>query len=220
MVKMALYGVVSESRSDMNIRLIASLLLGISTNIDNFGVSVAYGTNRIRIGHWPNVLIATFNATATGTSMLAGLEIAKFLSASVANATGASIIALLGVYYLYDTYFGLTDKKKIESLGTIPKVREIIKWAGFKPHTRNVNQKEAFALAVGLSISNLTMGVGAGLAGFDVRVLVAVMFAFSWIMIVLGDLLGRVTAMVLPEKWPSTVSGLLLIGLGVHDIMF
>jgi putative sporulation protein YtaF len=205
----------------MNVRLVASLLLGISTNIDNFGVGLAYGTNRIRIGHWPNVLIATFNAGATGISMLAGTLIAKFLSASVSNATGAGIIAILGVYYLYDTYFGLSSKGKVVSSAPATRVQEIMKRAGFRAqHTRDVSRNEAFALAVGLSISNLTLGVGAGLAGFDIRIMVAIMFVFSWLMIVLGDLFGRISAMALPEKWASTISGLMLIGLGIHDLFF
>jgi putative Mn2+ efflux pump MntP len=64
------------------------------------------------------------------------------------------------------------------------------------------------------------MGIGTGLAGFDVGELVLIMFTFSWLMIVLGAILGGVTAMVLPEKWPSRVSGLLLIGLAVHALFF
>ena len=64
----------------MDIRLVASLGLGVATNLDNFGVGSAYGINRIRIGHLPNMLIATFNAGATGISMLCGALIAKILS--------------------------------------------------------------------------------------------------------------------------------------------
>ena len=204
----------------MDIRLVASLGLGVATNLDNFGVGSAYGINRIRIGHWPNILIATFNAGATGISMFFGVMIAKIISKSVANAIGASIIGLLGSYYLYDTYFDSSSKMKNESLGIIPSVPAIMKYVGLRRHVRGVNAKEAFALAIGLSISNLTMGVGAGLAGFDVRVLVVVMFAFSWIMIVLGDLFGRTTSMVLPDRWASTVSGLLLIVIAVRGLFF
>ena len=204
----------------MDIRLIAYLGLGVATNLDNFGVGSAYGINRIRIGHWPNILIAVFNAGATGISMLCGVMIAKILSRSTANAAGACIIGLLGVYYMYDTYFGASGKTEIESLGVIPSVPEMKKYAGLRRHLRNVNAKESFALAIGLSVSNLTMGVGAGLAGFDLRVLVVVMFAFSWIMIVLGDLFGRITSMVLPDRWASAVSGLLLIAIAVHVLFF
>ena len=204
----------------MYMRLIASLGLGVATNLDNFGVGSAYGINRIRIGHWPNILIATFNAGATGISMLCGVMIAKILSKSVSSATGAGIIGLLGAYYLYDTYFGSSNKMKNESLGIIPSVPAIMKYASLRRHVRNVNAKESLALAIGLSISNLTMGVGAGLAGFDVRVLVVVMFAFSWIMIILGDLFGRTTSMVLPDRWASTVSGLLLIVIAVRELFF
>lgn len=204
----------------MDIRLVASLGLGVATNLDNFGIGSAYGINRIRIGHWPNILIATFNSGATGISMLCGVMIAKILSKTIANATGAVIIGLLGIYYLYDTYFGSSSKMNNESLGIIPSIPAIMNYVGLRCHVRGVNAKEVFALAIGLSISNLTMGVGAGLAGFDVRVLVVVMFAFSWIMIVLGDLFGRITSVVLPDKWASTVSGLLLIAIAIRGLFF
>jgi putative Mn2+ efflux pump MntP len=113
----------------MDLRLAASLLLGISTNIDNFGVGLVYGIKRVRIGHWPNILIATFNAAATGSSMLAGVMIAKFLPEFVAKTTGVTIIALLGVYYLYESCDGFTRRKTHRSLGpvsTLQKVKEDI----------------------------------------------------------------------------------------------
>ena len=200
----------------MDLRLAASLLLGISTNIDNFGVGLVYGINRVRIGNWPNILIAIFNAAATGSSMLAGVIIAKFLPEFVAKATGATIIALLGVYFLYES----ARRETYKSLGPVSMLQKVKEDTGIKALVRDVSRKETIALALGLSISNLTMGIGTGLAGFDVGVLVLVMFAFSWLMIVLGTMFGRVTAMSFPEKWPSRVSGLLLIGLGVHALFF
>ena len=199
----------------MDLRLAEYLLLGISTNIDNFGVGLAYRINRVRIGHWPNILIATFNAVATGSSMLVGAIIAEFLPELLAKATGATIIALLGVYFLCESFKGLALRETQKSLGSVSELKKVK-----NVFVHDVSRKENIALAVGLSISNLTMGIGTGLAGFDVGELVLIMFAFSWLMIVLGAILGRVTAMVIPEKWPSRVSGLLLIGLAVHTLFF
>jgi putative sporulation protein YtaF len=200
----------------MELRLAAYLLLGISTNIDNFGVGVAYRINRVRIGHWPNILIATFNAVATGSSMLAGAIIAEFLPEFLAKATGATIIALLGVYFLYESFNGLARRETQKSLGSVSTLKKVKNDAVKNVFDRDVSRKENIALAVGLSISNLTMGIGTGLSGFDVGLLVLIMFSFSWLMIVLGTRLGRVRLISLSGRWPSRVSGLLLIGLGVH----
>ena len=206
----------------MNYHMWASLVLGVSTNIDNFGVGTAYGIKRVRIGHTANVLIATFNALATMLSMTAGAAVGKLLPESTSNAVGATIIILAGVYGLYDTYFASRSEGTTESLGSTLSVSDFVEHpeASNKNRSGTLNINEALPLAIALSISNLGTGVGAGLAGFNMWFLIGVMFVFSWLMIILGGIFGKITSMVLPDRWPSTVSGLLLIGVGVRDLLF
>ena len=81
----------------MSLHLVGSLWLGISTNVDNLGVGVAYGIKRIRIGMMSNLLIAFFNAVGTLVSMTAGETISKLLPATISGYVGDSIIILVGI---------------------------------------------------------------------------------------------------------------------------
>jgi len=88
----------------MPLHLLGSLWLGISTNVDNLGVGVAYGVKRIRIGMMSNLLVAFFNAMGTLLSMTAGETISKLLPATISGYIGICIIYLVGIWGLIITF--------------------------------------------------------------------------------------------------------------------
>src|SRR5215472_8949979 len=100
----------------MSLHLLGSLWLGVSTNVDNLGVGVAYGIKRIRIGMRSNLLIAFFNATATLLSMVAGEAVSKFLPPAISGYAGNIIIILVGIWGLTNTFgFGGSDRERTAS---------------------------------------------------------------------------------------------------------
>jgi putative sporulation protein YtaF len=201
-----------------------SLWLAISTNVDNFGVGIAYGIKRIRIGAASNLLIACCNCSATYLSMRAGETIAQFVPASVCNTIGSGTIVLVGLWALLNTFaFGGSDsetnpagepkeKIQLEYIAQHPEVLDV-------DRTGHVNVREALPLAFALSISNLATGMGARLAGLDVDFLVLLMFAFSILGIICGYYFGRLFSRKLPKRWPGVVSGILLIAFGFHGLL-
>ena len=208
----------------MPLNLFGSIMLGIFTNIDNLGVGVAYGIKKIRIGMMSSLLIAFFNASGTFISMTAGETISQFLSMTTASYIGNGIIILIGVWGFVNT-FGFTGsdskitandmRQEICQLEHITRHPEILD----EDASGHINMKECLPLAFALTISNLGTGIGAGIAGYDIGFLVFVMFIFSILGISIGHFLGKAFFMALPGRWPGVVSGLLLIGLGMYEVL-
>lgn len=207
----------------MSLHLLGSLWLGVSTNVDNFGVGVAYGIKGIRIGMRSNLLIAFFNATATLLSMVAGETLSKVLQPTISNYTGNIIIILVGIWGLTNTFgFGGSDRERTTSGAP----QEVVDLEYIEQHPEvldvdrsgHIDTRESLALAFALSVSNLGTGVGAGLAGFNTGFLVLVMFIFSILGISLGYAAGKKFSLALPGRWPGVVSGVLLIGLGLYEL--
>jgi len=209
----------------MSLHLVGSLWLGISTNVDNLGVGVAYGIKRIRIGMMSNLLIAFFNAVGTLVSMTAGETISKLLPATISGYVGDSIIILVGIWGLINTFgFWGSDTEKTRT----GEPREIVQLEYIAQHpealdpnrTGHLKMRECIPLAFALTITNLATGVGAGLAGYNVGFLVLIMFIFSMLGISVGYFTGRKCSLALPGRWPGILSGVLLIGLGVYEMLF
>jgi putative sporulation protein YtaF len=203
---------------------LTSLWLAVSTNVDNFGVGVAYGIKRIRIGAAANLLIACCNAAATYLSMRAGETLAQVVPPVVCAMVGSMTIVIVGLWALLNTFaFGGSDSEKkpdgqpqeviqLEYLAQHPEVLDL-------DRTGHINVREALPLAFALSISNLATGMGARLAGLDVDFLVVLMFAFSLLGIIFGYYFGRFFSLALPKRWPGIVSGILLIGFGFYGLL-
>jgi putative sporulation protein YtaF len=204
---------------------LTSFWLAVSTNVDNFGVGVAYGVKRIRIGATANLLIACCNSAGTYLSMKAGDSLAEHVPPAVCSTIGSATIVLVGLWALLNNYaFGGSDSEKTAE----GRPQETIQLEYISQHpealdtdrTGHINVKEALPLAFALTISNLATGMGARLAGLDVDFLVLLMFAFSLLGIICGYYSGRIFSMALPNRWPGVVSGILLIAFGFYDLLF
>jgi putative sporulation protein YtaF len=203
---------------------LTSFWLAISTNVDNFGVGVAYGIKRIRIGAASNLLIACCNCSGTYLSMKAGDTLARVFPASVCSTIGSCTIVLVGIWALLNTFaFGGSDSEK----NAAGRPQEIIQLEYISQHpevldvdqTGHVNVRESLPLAFALTISNLATGMGARLAGLDVDFLVVLMFAFSLLGIICGYWCGRMFSLALPGRWPGRLSGILLIAFGFYGLL-
>ncbi|HEY6226708.1 MAG TPA: hypothetical protein VI282_06265 [Verrucomicrobiae bacterium] len=204
---------------------IASIWLAISTNVDNFGVGIAYGVKRIRIGSASNLLIACCNAAGTFLSMKAGDAIATVVSPEVCNVLGSCAMVVVGLWALLNTFaFGGSDSEK----NAAGQPREVLQLEYVSQHpeildpdrTGHINLKEVLPLAFALTISNLATGMGARLTGLQIEFVVLLMFLFSVLGISVGYGIGRLFSLALPARWPGVISGILLMALGFYDLLF
>jgi putative Mn2+ efflux pump MntP len=189
--------------------VIAYLLLGVATNIDNMIIGTTYGLKRHRIDFVNNVMIGSLNGAATFISVLIGDFLRRFLTPQVGELLGGLVFLTLGFLTIAETY--MMDQE-LEAEGEVP------------PDNTNsgyvrVSRQEAFGLGLGLSVTNIAGGVGAGLAGFEVVRMTLLMFTFSILPISLGQWIGQRTASKFPQRWANITAATVLTGFGIWKLV-
>src|SRR5271169_3576576 len=80
----------------MELHLFSILMLAVSSNLDNFGVGIAYGIRKVCIPLSSNLLIAVINTGGTFISMILGEKLYQFMQPAIANFIGSSIFIIAG----------------------------------------------------------------------------------------------------------------------------
>ena len=86
---------------------LSAVIFSMSSNLDNFVIGLAFGIKKIKIGFLPNLLIALITVTGTVASMYVGKIAASFLPRALTDLLGASIIILLGLYFVLQSFSNL-----------------------------------------------------------------------------------------------------------------
>ena len=203
--------------------IIASTLLSLSTNIDNFAVGIAYSVKKSTTSFPANLLIASLSGISTFTSMSVGDWINRFLSPNIAHELGSGILILIGFITIWD----ILKKKFKFSLEEQGNNREIKIYHSCEDNrTTNVGQnrqiislREALLLGLALTITNLGTGIGAGIAQLDLALTSCLSFFSSLLTIGGGFLLGNLVTSRFSGSRLEFISGILLIGLGLYEYL-
>ena len=207
--------------------IVSALFLGLAGNLDNLGVGVSYGAQKIRIPVLSNFFIALLSGVVTAISVLTGHLLSQYIA--IAGELGASMIIVLGVWVMVH---------KVSLENNLPAAVPAIKTfsVSIKPLnyivqiTKNpsvadldangfISTKEAFALGLTLSFNCIATGVGAGLTGLTPLPLSISVFLFSMITISLGYWTGWKTSSDRLEHWSQVFSGALLILIGIYELL-
>ncbi len=213
------------------IHLIAILSFAVSSNFDNVGVGVAYGIRGACIPFLANFIIALINSSGTVVSMIVGTTVARVLAPHIAGTLGGAILVSIGVWVIVqgmrhlnrsmpiedelrerlDRLSGMSAPMRIWQMISNPFVTH--------PDCRDaMGPAEAFVVGVGLTMTNVVTGFAAGMMGLNIVLLTLVTMLFSVLAIWLGRGAGNSRAFRWIGRYSSTVSGLLLIGIGVLEI--
>jgi len=195
-----------DRTTDMN-HFLSSVLLAVSSNIDNLGVAFAYGVlpRRIRPGH--NLLIALVSASGTLASMATGEWVNDYMSEWVANAIGAGILIAIGLFNV------------VQTLRRIPAAPLALKGPSRAPAmATQTTAREGLALAVSLTLNNLGTGVGAGISHVSIPLTTLLTLAASLAAVDIGYRLGRRATPGLSQRGLGVASGLLIVGLGILEL--
>lgn len=204
------------------LHLFSILMLAVSSNLDNFGVGVAYGIRRVCISVSSNLLIAVINTTGTFVSMVAGERLYHYMQSDTANYAGSAIFIIAGCLVVINDI--VKKERKSVYISGESFVSKMIPVPD-KPWIINmyckgrISLKEGFVLAAALTFSNLATGIGAGLIGLNLSLTILFVFSFSIAAIIIGMKAGQYSA----SRWlgasSNLVSGLLLIVIGVYEMV-
>jgi putative sporulation protein YtaF len=207
----------------MQVHLLSSLLFGISANIDNFTVGIAYGIKKIKIGIFSNLLIAIISAVGTFLSMSTGTIIVQLISSKLANILGSVILILIGIWFVIDFFTKLYSKNINEQYNVennLYNYKELLDTPEIADinNSGNIDVKESISLALALTINNIGVGIGASITGLNILLTTGITFIFSIIAILLGCLIGRSYLSKLFGEYAPLVSGIMIIILGAYEL--
>ncbi|AXI00732.1 sporulation membrane protein YtaF [Sporosarcina sp. PTS2304] len=143
------------------------LILGfaISSSIDNFGVGLSYGVQKVRVPIVSNLLIAVICFIFSIVGIISGVWIAELLPGSWPDIVAFAVLSLIGIRIMMIAF--RQQNRSRSSVLSEPEKMDFDK-------SSHISLGEALLLGVALSANALTNGVGAGLLELS-----AVAIAFS-----------------------------------------
>jgi putative sporulation protein YtaF len=203
------------------------VLIAIAANLDNLGVGIAYGIQKIKISHMSNLIIAIISFIATWLSAEAGKLISFYLSPTIANIIGAFILFGVGVWVLIQPFVTAYKANQpiidLQLSGTRIYVgpTEILRYPEKVDIdlSRDVSSWEAVLLGIALSINALAGGFDAGAVGISALLESTFVGMFSFLTIIIGWYVGKKYAAEQFGKYATIIAGTLLILLGFHQLL-
>lgn len=126
----------------------------ISSSIDNFGVGLSYGVQRVRIPVISNLLIALIGFLFSLAGIIAGVWLADLLPGILPDLIAFVVLSVIGIRIMIIAF---QQQKKHQ--GGVFAEPEKMDFDG----SSHISLGEALLLGVALSANALTNGVGAGL---------------------------------------------------------
>lgn len=207
-------------------QLFPLLLLGAISNLDNLGIGISYGVQKIRIPFQSNLLIAFLTGIVTIISVSIGNTLKNLVH--LANVMGALFFIIIGVWIVfskpksrnYVNNFASFSKTYSIAIKSLHLALQITKDPSKADQDSNgcISLHEAMFLGVSLSFNCLATGVGAGLTGLSPLGLTVFVFVFSLITIEIGYTFGKKAALPSLGRWSQALSGLLLVIIGLFDL--
>ena len=207
--------------------MIESLLLVLSLCIDSFVASIEYGTSKIKIPILSAIIINLICTATLALSLFVGSIVKDFLPGRVPILLGFFLLMAIGIYRLFEYIFKAcitkhsnSDKPLTFKLFDFKFVLQVyadeIK-ADFDK-SKYLNSKEAFYLALALSLDSLAVGFGSSLCNINYFQTLLLCFIIGLLCVLIGVFIGRKFAekMHLELSW---LSGVLLIILAILRIV-
>ncbi|MBP2662080.1 MAG: sporulation protein YtaF [Firmicutes bacterium] len=206
--------------------VLLSVVIASAANLDNLGVGIAYGIQRIRVSFMANLTIAVISFIATWLSAKAGELICVYLSHQIAAIIGAVLLCGVGVWILMQPIVLAVKAKQpvmnlqLFSIKIYVGPTEILRYPERADidSSRDIGPWEAILLGVALSVNALAGGFDAGAIGISSLWESALVGVVSFITILLGVYFGEKYAAKKLGYYTTAISGLLLILVGVHQL--
>lgn len=195
-------------------QMLPPLLFGVSASLDALLVGVTCGIRRVRISPWQNLLISFITLAGTCLSVGLGTRLLLVLPIHIATLAGSMVLILLGIYYIVKSMLQYLEKYQQRN---IPQVGEI-QQTSIEDYNNTLESKEALALGFALSANNVGIGLSASIAGLSLVPTAVVTLFFSLVFLFLGNRLGRCSLLRLMGNAADSLTGILLICLGLFQL--
>lgn len=180
--------------------MVQSLILVLSLCIDTFVTSIVYSSNKIKIPVVSGLIIDTICSLFLAISLFFGYLIKDFIPINIASTISFLLLLILGVYRLFEAFFKNLIKKYYDKGSPLT-----FKIFEFKfilqiyadeikadlDESKILSPKEAFFLAVALSLDSLTVGFGCSLGSVNFLATVLLSFLVGALLLVLGGYVGK-----------------------------
>ena len=180
--------------------MVQSLILVLSLCIDTFVTSIVYSSNKIKIPVVSGLIIDTICSLFLAISLFFGYLIKDFIPINIASTISFLLLLILGVYRLFEAFFKNLIKKYYDKGSPLT-----FKIFEFKfilqiyadevkadlDESKILSPKEAFFLAVALSLDTLTVGFGCSLGTVNYLATVLLSFLVGALLLVLGGYVGK-----------------------------
>ncbi|WP_129723183.1 sporulation membrane protein YtaF [Xylanivirga thermophila] len=207
--------------------MLETLLLVAVLSIDAFVASIAYGTSKIKVPIKSIVIINVVCSAFLGLSLFLGSVIKHFIPENITIIISFFILLFLGIYYLFESIVKSNLRKK-------SRPSKMVKFRVFDlqfiiniyvdetradvDNSKYLSSKEAFYLAVALSLDSLAVGFGSSLVDINYIQILILSLVFGMIAVWSGLLLGR-TFVEKSRIDLSWLSGVLLIILAILKLL-
>lgn len=209
-----------------------SLFLAISSSIDSLGIGVTYGLKSTKISYIANVILFIISIMITTFSMWFGNCIRNFFPHNITNIIGSLIIVFMGIFMTIQAFKGkkITNSEDLKKPINDEKIYSFfIKYLGITiqiiknptysdfDNSKKIDCKEAFFLAIALSLDSFCIGIGSTIAGISSSLFPFFISIFQLLFLKLGNIIGEklTNTKIFPDNTWSVLSGLLLIIIGI-----
>jgi putative sporulation protein YtaF len=221
-----------------SVHLLSSILLAVSSNLDNLGVAITFGLRKVQVPWAANLLIAVLTGLGTLLSMKAGGYVTSLLPPFWSNLISSVIMVSVGVWVMFQSW---GNPKAKEGSGTVAVVNPIVENAPKtiialriktfevlirileepntvdQDHSGNVDLKEATLLGAALSLNNIAGGIGGGMAGLKPELTALFATMISFIFFEIGVKFGKSYFTKCLGDRASQLAGAILIAIGIYE---
>lgn len=207
--------------------IVRILFIVIVLCIDSFVISIAYGSNNIKIPFTKSIIISFIGSCFLGISLYMGNFISSVISVNTASKITFIILFGMGFIKLIESIFkyliNQIDKsnKKIDfKISNINFSLDINLQEQDQELRTNyiLKSKEAILLGIALSIDSLALGLGISLIEINYFQIIITLFLISILLINLGCYIGRRISRN-KEYEIGWLNGLVLMGMAVSKIL-
>lgn len=212
--------------------MISSILLAISSSLDNLVIGITYGIKNIHIKFSINIIIALIVTLGTFISMALGAFLCNFIPIYICNHIGAGLLIIVGIYMGISFFKEQKELKELKEskLYSLDNTTNMIESLNYDDilncnktadinHSGNIEFKEAISLALALSINNFSLGLGTSMSGINITLATFFTFIFSILTIIIGLKIGNSFLSKIFGKYSGLLSSIIIILMGIFQLL-